>query len=64
MHCRHLIAAITQPVYRGCFALIYACGLRIGETVELPVSAIDSKRMLLRVTNSAVGQQGTRANSC
>jgi len=29
--------------------LIYACGLRIGETVELPVSAVDSKQMLLRV---------------
>ena len=47
--CRRLIAAIYQPVYRGCFALIYACGLRISETVELPVSAVDSKQMLLRV---------------
>lgn len=28
---------------------MYACGLRIGEAVALPVSAIDSKRMLLRV---------------
>jgi integrase/recombinase XerD len=28
---------------------MYACGLRIGETVELPVSAVDSKQMLLRV---------------
>ena len=29
--------------------MIYACGLRISEAVALPVSAIDSKRMLLRV---------------
>jgi site-specific recombinase XerD len=29
--------------------LIYACGLRIGEAVALPVSALDSKRMLLRI---------------
>jgi site-specific recombinase XerD len=28
---------------------MYACGLRIGEAVALPVSAVDSKRMLLRV---------------
>lgn len=32
--CRRLIAAIRQPVYRGCFALIYACGLRIGEALR------------------------------
>jgi site-specific recombinase XerD len=47
--CRRLIAAIKKPIYRGCFALAYACGLRIGEAVALPVSAVDSKRMLLRV---------------
>jgi site-specific recombinase XerD len=28
---------------------MYSCGLRSGETVRLPVSAIDSKRMALRV---------------
>ena len=47
--CRRLIAAIRNPVYRGCFALIYACGLRIGEALALPVSAVDSEQMLLRV---------------
>jgi len=47
--CRRLIAAIHQPVCRGCFALIYTCGMRITETVELPVSAVDSNQMLLRV---------------
>jgi site-specific recombinase XerD len=29
--------------------MIYACGMRIGETVELPVSAVDTRQMLLRV---------------
>lgn len=29
---------------------MYACGLRISEAVNLPVSAVDSKRMMLRVT--------------
>jgi site-specific recombinase XerD len=28
---------------------MYACGLRIGEAVALPISAIDSKQMLLRI---------------
>jgi site-specific recombinase XerD len=47
--CRRLIGAIRQPLYRACFALIYALGLRIGEAVSLPVTAVDSKRMLLHV---------------
>src|SRR5208337_3906676 len=47
--CRRLIATLEKPVYRGCFALIYAYGLRITEAVTLPVSAVDSKQMVLRV---------------
>jgi len=47
--CRRLIAKLQKPVYRGCFALIYAYGLRIGEAVTLPVTAVDSKQMVLRV---------------
>ena len=47
--CRALIAAIRQPVYRACFATMYACGLRLNEGVSLPVSAVDSKQMLLHI---------------
>ena len=47
--CRRLIAKLQKPVYRGCFALIYAYGLRINEAVTLPITAIDSKQMVLRV---------------
>jgi len=47
--CRRLIATLKKPAYRGCFTLIYAYGLRISEAVTLPVSAVDSKQMLLRV---------------
>ncbi len=47
--CRHLIATLENPVYRGCFTLIYAYGLRINEAVTLPISAVDSKQMVLRV---------------
>jgi site-specific recombinase XerD len=42
-----LIAAVRHPVYRGCLALMYACGLRLSEAVSLPVSAVDSKQKLL-----------------
>ena len=42
--CRRLIATLKKPVYRGCFTLIYADGLRISEAVTLPVSAVDSKQ--------------------
>ncbi len=47
--CRRLIATLEKPVYRGCFVLIYAYGLRISEAVTLPITAIDSKQMILHV---------------
>lgn len=47
--CRRLIATLEKPIYRGCFALIYAYGLRIQEAVTLPVTAVDSKQMVLHV---------------
>jgi site-specific recombinase XerD len=47
--CRRLIATLEKPVYRGCFTLIYAYGLRITEAVTLPISAVDPKQMVLRV---------------
>jgi site-specific recombinase XerD len=47
--CRALIAAIRHPVYRACFATMYACGLRLSEGASLPVSAVDSKQMLLHI---------------
>jgi integrase/recombinase XerD len=47
--CRGLIAALEKPVYRGCFTIIYANGLRIGEAITLPVTAVDSRQMILRL---------------
>lgn len=47
--CRRLIATIRKPIYRACFTLTYAYGLRIGETVTLPVTAVDSEQMVLRL---------------
>jgi site-specific recombinase XerD len=47
--CRQLIATLQKPIYRGCFTLIYAYGLRITEAVTLPVTAVDSKQIVLRL---------------
>jgi integrase/recombinase XerD len=47
--CRRLIAGLKKPIYRGCFALAYAYGLRISEAVTLPITAVDSKQMTLHV---------------
>jgi site-specific recombinase XerD len=47
--CRRLIATLEKPVFRGCFTLIYAYGLRITEAVTLPISAVDSRQMVLHV---------------
>jgi integrase/recombinase XerD len=47
--CRRLIATLEKPLYRGCFTLLYAYGLRITEAVTLPITAVDSKQMVLHV---------------
>jgi integrase/recombinase XerD len=47
--CRRLIATLERPLLRGCFTLIYAYGLRITEAVILPITAVDSQQMRLRV---------------
>ncbi len=44
-----LLVSVRNPIHRGCFSLIYACGLRIGEAATLPVTAIDKASGLLRV---------------
>ncbi|MGH8296143.1 MAG: tyrosine-type recombinase/integrase [Steroidobacteraceae bacterium] len=44
-----ILAGVRNPIHRGCFRLIYACGLRISEAAPLPVTAIDKASGLLRV---------------
>lgn len=46
---RRILDGVRNPIHRGCFCLIYACGLRISEAVNLPVTAIDKASGLLRV---------------
>ena len=40
---------MRNPIHRGCFSLIYGCGLRISEAATLPVTAIDKTSGTLRV---------------
>jgi integrase/recombinase XerD len=44
-----ILAAVRNPIHRGCFRLIYGCGLRISEAASLPVTAIDKASGLLRI---------------
>ena len=46
---RRFLGGIRNPIHRGCFSLIYGCGLRISEAAALPVTAIDKASGLLRV---------------
>ncbi|HZT88908.1 MAG TPA: tyrosine-type recombinase/integrase [Stellaceae bacterium] len=46
---RCILAGVRNPIHRGCFRLIYACGLRISEAATLSVTAIDKASGLLRV---------------
>jgi integrase/recombinase XerD len=46
---RRLLGGIINPVHRTCFAVMYACGLRIGEAATLEVVAIDGNSRLLRI---------------
>jgi integrase len=40
---------LTNPIHRTCFAVKYACGLRIGEAATLEIGTIDSHNGLLRI---------------
>jgi len=46
---RRILDGVRNPIHRGCFGLIYGCGLRISEAASLPVTAIDKTTGLLRV---------------
>lgn len=46
---QRLLAVERSPVARMCATLMYSCGLRISEALNLQVSDIDSQRMVLIV---------------
>ena len=47
-----VLDSIKQPVYRMALKLIYSCGMRISEALNLKPGDIDGKRKVIRVTNS------------
>jgi len=44
-----ILKAVYTPLYRGVFAVMYGCGLRVSEAVALSPSDVDGKAMTLRV---------------
>jgi integrase/recombinase XerD len=46
---RRILSKIRIPVYRMCMTMIYSCGLRLKEAVQLQVKDIDSSRMMVRI---------------
>jgi site-specific recombinase XerD len=44
-----LLAHVRRPPYRVCLSVIYACGLRLLEGVQLRVAQIDTPRMQLHI---------------
>lgn len=53
---RTILKLVKRPIYRMALTLIYACGLRISEGVQLKVIDIDGKRNLLKVRNGKGGK--------
>jgi len=47
--CVALLGAVRSPVYRGTLAVMYGCGLRIGEAAAVTVKDIDAARGVIRV---------------
>jgi site-specific recombinase XerD len=44
-----ILSHLRQPAYRACLSVIYGCGLRLLEGVQLQVQDIDSSRMCLHI---------------
>jgi integrase/recombinase XerD len=53
---RSLLALVEHPKARMCLQLIYACGRRLTEGTQLPVSDIDAQRRLVRVRQGKGGK--------
>jgi site-specific recombinase XerD len=46
---RDLLGRVRNPIHKACFAVMYACGLRIGEAIALEVNSVDGANLVLRV---------------
>ncbi len=48
----NIISATENIKHKAALALLYACGLRIGELINLKLIDIDSKRMCIKISNA------------
>jgi site-specific recombinase XerD len=48
----HLLDLVRRPIPRVCLTLMYTCGMRVSEAVNLRLDDIDSKRMVIWVRNA------------
>lgn len=46
---RNLLSRVSNPIHKTCFALMYACGLRLSEAAALEIPAIDKASQILRI---------------
>lgn len=46
---KQILSHVYHPVFRMCLTVIYCCGLRLSEGVNLQVDDIESSRMMVRV---------------
>lgn len=53
---KHILSLVKTPTVRMALTVIYACGLRLSEGIQLKVQDIDSSRMLLWVRNGKGGK--------
>ena len=49
---KKMIDSIENLKHRTIISTIYSCGMRISEAINLKISDIDSKRMMVRIENS------------
>jgi len=53
---KHILSLVRMPNARMALTVIYACGLRLSEGINLKVQDIDSKRMLVWIRNGKGGK--------
>jgi integrase/recombinase XerD len=53
---QQILGCVRRARYRVCLSLIYACGLRLLEGVQLPVADVDGARMVIHVRHGKGGQ--------
>lgn len=53
---QQLFNAVENTKHRAILAVMYACGLRVGEVVNLKISDIDSSRMVINIRDAKGGK--------